>query len=53
MGDLKRKLKRVLNLLWSIPLLVILLAAGILLSVTVEKWQLRREVSSRNDEDDK
>jgi len=43
MGELKRKLVRALNLLWLIPLLVVLVAAGLLLSVTVEKRLLKRD----------
>ena len=42
-----QKLKRILNLMWSIPLLVILIAVGMLLSVTVEKRQLRQDTTPR------
>jgi len=53
MGELKRKLGRALNLMWSMPLLVFLFVTGMLLSVTVEKRLLRREATPRNDEDGK
>ena len=53
MEKMRIKLKRVLNLMWSMPLLVVLLAAGVLLSLTVEGRLLKPSATSRNDENGK
>ena len=53
MEEMKRKLKRALNLMWSIPLLVILLGVGALLSVTVERRLVRPDVTPGDGENGK
>lgn len=53
MEKMRIKLKRVLNLMWSMPLLVVLLAAGVLLSWTVEGRLLKSDATPRNGEDEK